>query len=266
MTPEAQSLETTSDRRLDIAAGRLFLVSVGIGDPDNITVRAQKTLREADVIIAFQSLLEKFSELVDGKELHDPNHGLFTIWGRRGRTDGEMDALEEQARRLVRGSVGAGKTVAIMDYGDPTIFGPQSGYLREFADLNPTVIPGVSSFNAASAALATDLMSGKTSRSAILVAARYTGDDYDGTDRLELLAKTRSTLVFFTMRSELSDLVERLKRHLPAETPIAIVYHAGQTSRQAVVRETLGTILERVGPEKQPFEHLVYVGDFLTEQ
>ncbi len=244
--------------------GRLFLVSTGIGDPENITVRAQTIIAAADVVLGFQSQLEKFADLVRDKELHDPGHGLFTTWGRQDREESETQAMEERIRAIVRPAVAAGKTVVVMDYGDSMIFGPHSGYMEEFADLAPVVVPGVSSFNAANAALTRDIMTGRTSRSAILTAARNIHDEYTGSDRLELLTRTHSTLVFFTMRTELADLVARLRTLLPDETPIAIVYHAGWASDEAVLRATLGTVLDELAEGKQPFEHLVYVGDFLA--
>lgn len=68
------------------------------------------------------------------------------------------------------------------------ISGPQVGFIQAFSDLNPVVIPGVSSFNAANEALARDVMIGSTSRSFILAAAFDTRDDYAGTDTLQRLA------------------------------------------------------------------------------
>ena len=38
----------------------LYLVSAGIGDPDSITVKAQKTLRGVDIVFGIPRLLEAF--------------------------------------------------------------------------------------------------------------------------------------------------------------------------------------------------------------
>ena len=46
-----------------------------------------------------------------------------------------------------------GKTVAIVADGDPTIYSPWGWIPEHFTDLKPNVIPGISSFNAANAAL-----------------------------------------------------------------------------------------------------------------
>lgn len=259
-------------------SGHLYLVSVGIGDPDNITVRAQKTIAEADIVFGMKRYLrERYAGLLQGKEFHEAGHGLFqetrpnpsrnakTSEAKSGRVENmaERAALEEQARRVIREAVAAGKTVAILDYGDPTIYGPQAGYLREFADLDPVVIPGISSFNAANAALRRGITQGALSHSVILTHAPDAKIWGDGLDTLKTLAQSRSTMVFFTMRSSLPEFVARMKEEYPGDTPVAIVAHAGFLDKEKVIKATLDTILERVGDEALSFEHLIYVGDFL---
>lgn len=262
--PSSTPAGTPRWERQDEAGCKLYLVSVGIGDPDSITVRAQKVLRRADVVFGIPRLLEAFSDLLSGKETHKAGHGLFTPLARRDTPEEEVEAMEQATREIVRAAAAAGKIVAVLDYGDPMIFGPQTGYVDEFGDLRPIVVPGVSCFNAASAALARDVTAGKRNRSVILAAAADTREDYTGTDTLDKLAQTGATLVFFTMRSDLPALVERLALYLPGDTPIAIVAHAGALEKQAILRATLSTVLECTNDEKLPFEHLVYVGDFLA--
>jgi precorrin-4 methylase len=135
--------------------------------------------------------------------------------------------------------------------------------MTEFADLGPRMIPGISSFNAATAALGRSITSGGSSRSVILTAAMGSRGKYKGSDSLEKLAESRSTMVFFTMGSKLSEVVEKLKIHYPGDTPMAIVFHAGYRETENSVTATLDTILDKVDGDDLPFEHLIYVGDFL---
>lgn len=246
--------------------GRLFLISVGVGDPDNITVRAHKTLAQADLVFCMPRVRDRFADLLADKPVHDAGHGLFTPLARRDATDAQVDAMESRARQTIRKALAEGKTVAILDYGDPCLYGPQAGYLHEFRDLDPVVIPGISSFNAANAALATSVAGGTRSRSVILTAARNADAAYRGDDRLDKLAETRSTMVLFTMGIDLPQVVEQLAGHYPADTDVALVCHAGEVERQSVLRATLGTVLELVGDHPPPFEHLLYVGDFAKQE
>jgi precorrin-4 methylase len=239
--------------------GRLYLVGLGVGDRENMTIKAQRIVSEADVIFAMRGMQKEYADMIEGKEIHDAGHGLFSSMGHRRPGSGE---LEEQARKVIRAAVAEGKTVAIIDGGDPTVYGPHTGYLKEFADLNPEVVPGLSSFNAANAALLRGVTSGRVSHSVILTAAMGSRDDYKGKDTLAELARTQSSMVFFTMGMDLPEVVGQLLESYPADTPIAIVSHAGSSEKQEVLLATLETILERTGGNL-PFEHLIYVGDFL---
>ena len=157
----------------------------------------------------------------------------------------------------IRSAIAAGKTVAVLGSGDLLIYGgPYRWYLKEFADVNPRVIPGVSCFNAANAALRKDVASGKETRAVVLTTIR----------EIEKLSKQHPTMVIFTMHTKFKDLVEKLQKLYPLQTPIAVVVYAGYKEKERVIKGRLNTILELVGDEKFPFEHLVYVGDFLDQK
>src|SRR5690606_1694963 len=143
-----------------------------------------KTIQQADIVFASPSRQALFADLLAGKQLYDVGHGMFTPMQRRNMSEADANALEAFTRDTIRGAIATGKTVAILDYGDPAVYGPQSGFMHEFRDLSPTVIPGISSFNAANAALATDITDGLESQSVTLTIAKQARDDYDGPDAL----------------------------------------------------------------------------------
>ncbi len=258
-TVTAKTVEGTAD-----PAGHLYLVSTGTGELDNMTLRAHRILTEADIYFAMrpETARKMYADLIGDKPVYEAGHGLFTPHLRHGPKE-KQELLENKARTIIRDAVTKGKNVAVLCSGDPTIFCPHTGFMTEFKDLTPTMIPGISSFNAANAALGRSITSGRTSRSVILTAAMGAGGKYKGTDSLKKLAESRSTMVFFTMGSRLSDVVTELKTHYPGDTPIAIVFHAGSRENENIVTATLDTIGDRVGSGKLPFEHLIYVGDFL---
>lgn len=246
------------------ASGSLKLVSTGIGDPDNMTIRAYNAILNADILFAMhpEQVKKAFPELLGIKPVHAAGHGLFGSHAWRGNAE-ERAEMQANARRIIRTGVGSGKNIVIVDYGDPTIYGPQTGYLQEFADLNPEIVPGISSFNAANAALKCGITHGKHSRSVILTAASGARQNYTGKDTLPRLAQTNSTMVFYTMGMDLSEVVAQLKTGYAGETPIAIVLYAGSAAQERVIKATLDSIIAVLGGEKLPFEHLIYVGDFL---
>lgn len=251
-------------------ATKLYLVGVGPGDPDLITLRAIDTIKKADVIFCMEIIEAKFATYLDGKEVI---HGYWRLFPYYGQDPSELE--DEERRRCeeiaskrnkfigkVRRAIGQGKTVAIVDHGDPLIYGPWAWCLEEFEELHPVVVPGVSCFNAANAALARGITTGERTKSVILTAADWPGK----TDTIDTLSVHQTTMVLFTMKTEFQEFVDKLSINYPSETPVAVVKHAGYAGKEEVIQATLGTILDQVGQEKLPFEYLIYVGDFLTHR
>jgi len=245
-----------------------YLVGVGPGDPDLITVRAVRVLEKVDVVFCPRSLRKNVAPYLEDKNVLDVD---WFLWRYYGQDPSELGAnqrrlCEEIARKRrvfvsqVRCAVRAGKTVAVLSPGDPLIYGPHAWCLEEFEDLEPVVIPGLSCFNAANAALGRDVTKSRYTRSVILAA-----DDWPGMiDTIEKLSAHRTTMVLFTMKADFDELVRKLSVNYPAPTPVAIVKYAGYAEKEEVVRGTLATIREQVDSERLPFEYLIYVGDFLT--
>lgn len=252
---------------------QLYLVSIGNGDPDNITLRAINTIKDSAIIFCDKRILDKFPILLADKEIHDPGFGIFGIYGKNPEEAKKNKRFnyEEKVKELneinaiIRKAVKDGKTVSVLDSGDPTIYGPNMWYMEAFEDLNPEIIPGISCFNAANAALKKGVTSGKKAHSVILTAS-FGKEEYTGADSIEKLAANQATMVFFTMFLNLDEVVKKLRTHYPPETPIAIVLHAGYREKEKIVQGTLNTILEKTKGEKLPHEHLIYVGDFLTNR
>lgn len=254
---------------------RLYLVGVGSGDPDNITLRAVNVIKKSDVIFCSDWTKKGFTDLLKDKEIYDAGFGIFGIYGKkpekakknkRFNYEEKMKEFEE-IDKIIRKSIKAGKTVSILDNGDVTIYGPHMWYMEAFEDLNPQIVPGLSSFNAANAALKKSVTSGKETHSVILTASFGKGEgDYKGSDSIEKLAASKATMVFFTMFLDIDEVVKKLLTHYPPQTPIAIVEFAGYKEKETVIQGTLKNIKSKLPEGKLPFEHLIYVGDFLTNR
>jgi len=243
----------------------LYLVSVGVGDADLITVRAINTIKRSDVLVCSKKAKEKFAEYLKGKELLDSSIGSWRYYGKdcfKIKDKKKRARCEENRKKRaelisqIRSAIAAGKAVAVLDSGDPLIYGPKAWYLEEFKDLTPIVIPGVSCFNAANAALRKSITSGKETRSVVLTSRRD----------IEKMSAPHPTMVIFTMGTEFKDLIIRLTKLYSSQTPIGIVLYAGYKEKERVIRGTLKNIINKVGDEKLPFEHLIYVGDFLEQR
>ena len=247
--------------------GKYYLVGMGPGDPDLASLRAMKVIKEADIIFSGEKISAKFTDALQGKEVISGYHRLFPYYGKscsnaddndkrkNGMTCEQYHQKQEEFAAKVRKAVAEGKTVAMLDSGDPLVYGPCSWSITELNDLNTEVVPGVSCFNAANAALKAGVTEGEKSHSVIL-ASGWTVDE---------MARHQSTMVLFTMRNEFKKFIDTLSKYYSPDTPAAVVVRAGYAQDERVVQGTLGSLLDQVGKEKLPFEYMLYVGDFLEK-
>ncbi|CAN5313355.1 precorrin-2 C(20)-methyltransferase [soil metagenome] len=147
--------------------GRLYGVGLGPGDPELITIKAARLIRDADVIayhagVGKQSNARRIaSELIPADAIEEELRYPITT----GSTDhpggyaGAMaDFYEECAARL-SAHLEAGRIVVILAEGDPLFYGSYMYMHDRLADKFPTeVVPGVTSFAAAAAAVASPLV------------------------------------------------------------------------------------------------------------
>jgi len=244
-------------------AGQFYMVSVGVGDADLITVRAIETIKKSDIIICRPGTRKTFSRYLDGKTFWK---GAFHAWRTHDQDCAEIKdpdkrekcrkerAVREALMARIRAAIQNGKTVSVLGSGDLFIYGgPYRWYRDELQDLDVKTIPGVSCLNAANAVIGKDIMRGKTMHSAVLTHYRD----------IDKVAKNQPTLIIFTMHTAFADIVDKLKTYYPPKTPIAIVFYAGYKQKENKIAGRLDTILEKTKGMDFPFEHLVYVGDFM---
>jgi precorrin-4 methylase len=216
------------------------------------------------VIVCRKRTENKLTKYLKGKKILDDSLSGWRTYRKDSAVIKDRKAREtyrnnnETRTKLIaqiRHALDAGKTVSVLGSGDLCIYGgPYHWYLEEFKNMHPKIIPGVSCFNAANAALGMEIMAGKENHSAVLTTAR----------ELEKFSKLHPTMVIFTMRTEFKDLFEKLKTQYPPETPMAIVSYAGYKEKERVIKGNVDTILNKVDNEKKLKPYLVYVGDFLT--
>ena len=197
------------------ARGRVYRVGTGPGDPDLMTFKAADVLGHAEVVFCFDwtktdivsrvrhGKVEVASRLLVGGRYCgcDPATYEAETRQRMRDTNDEFRKLSARVRQLVR----EGKTVAFAADGNPTLYSPWGWITEQFPDLDPTVIPGVSSLNAANAAL----RHGAVGTGSLLVSS---GTDLGTPDQHGRLG---DTLVLFTHTSKLEDLLLRLRADIP---------------------------------------------------
>ena len=211
---------------------QVYIVGAGAGDPELITLKGHRLLKEADVIIYAGSLVNP--ALLDfakaGAEIHDS--ASMTL----------PEVIE-----TIEKAVAKGLLVVRLHTGDPSIYGAiqeQMDALKK-KNIDFEVVPGVSSFLATAAALKQEYTLPGISQTVIIT--RNEGrTPVPEREKLRSLAAHQATMCIFLSITMLSDVVaELIAGGYAPDTPIAIVQRASWPE-QKIVRATLETIVAEI--------------------
>lgn len=228
----------------------VYFVGAGAGDPELLTIKGKRLIDSADVVIYAGSL-------VNPAVLSDVRPAC-QVYNSAGMTLEEVLSVMKEAEQK-------GKTTVRVHTGDASIYGA----IREQLDaldrlgIPHEVVPGVSSFLAAAAALQKEYTLPGVSQTVILT--RLEGrTPVPPRERVEELAKHGATMVFFLSANRVGELAERLCTAYPAETPAAVVYKVSWPEQQ-IVTGTLQNIAEKTAAAGIHRTALVLVGEFLGD-
>jgi precorrin-4/cobalt-precorrin-4 C11-methyltransferase len=230
---------------------RVRFVGAGPGDPELLTVKAQRLLEQCRICIYAGSLVnpEVLSLLPSECERHDS----ATL---------DLDEISE----LFADARDRNIDVVRLHSGDPAIYGAIREQMNELDRLgiDYEVVPGVSSFQAAAAALCTELTAPEVAQTIILT--RTSGrTPVPPEQELGALARTHSTLCIFLSAHKLSDVASTLAQHYGSDCPAALVYRASWPD-ELIVRGTLVDIAERVAAAGIRKTAMIVVGRALSRE
>lgn len=229
----------------------IHIVGAGPGAVDLITVRGQRLLSEADVVIYAGSLVSR--ELLD--------------WARQDARIYDSATMDlEQVLEVMEQAERDGLTTVRLHTGDPCLYGA----IREQMDgldargIGYDICPGVSSFCGAAAALGMEYTLPGISQSVVItrMAGRTPVPDRESIGKF---AAHGSTMVIFLSAGMTGKLSEELmKGGYPGDTPAAIVYKATWPDEK-VVRCTLAALKETADREGIHKTALIVVGNTVSQ-
>jgi precorrin-4/cobalt-precorrin-4 C11-methyltransferase len=228
---------------------KVYIIGAGPGDPRLLTLRAADLIATCPVVLYTGSLV--------------PREVLATARADARVLDSSTLTLDEITAIFVEAR-DAGHDVARVHTGDPVIFGSTAEQMRRLEALGIAyeIIPGVSSFTAAAAALGRELTLPELSQTVILTRASGRTAVPAGEELAEL-ARHRATLALFLSILLLDEVVEALLPSYGADCPIAVV-HKASCPDQKIVTGTLADIRERVRAARIRSQAMILVGPVLT--
>jgi precorrin-3B C17-methyltransferase len=204
--------------------GKLYVIGIGPGGLDHMTIKAQRAIGESNVIVGYVKYIEMIKALIEGKEIY--SNGMM----------GEEERCKE-ALRLSKDN-----TVSVISTGDSGIYG-MAGLILELADKeeinNVEVIPGVTASSAAASILGAPLMHDNCNISLSDLMTPYELIK----KRVEAAAASDFVISLYNPKSKgrphyLKECLEIIRKYRNGDTPIAVVRNALREGQE----ETIFTI------------------------
>ncbi len=229
----------------------ILFVGAGPGDPELITLKGQRALAQADLILYTGSLIppELLVHARPGAEL----------------VDTAALALEAIVDRLVAAHR-AGLRAVRLHTGDPSLYSAmhEQVALLQQAQIPFQVIPGVTAGAAAAATLARELTIPEVTQTVIYTRAAGRTPVPEA-ESLDKLAVHGATVVIYLSVQLIDTVVNQLAPQYGPETPVAVVYRASWPEER-VVRGTLATIAGQVREAGITRQALILVGPALAPE
>ena len=224
--------------------GKVFLTGSGPGNPELLTLKADKILHNADIIFV--------DDLVPGDHLRKYDSEIVYV----GKRKGNHSKSQEEINDMVYHAVRDGKKVVRLKGGDPMIFGragEEIDYLRQRL-VDVEVIPGITAAIAAAAEAVIPL----TQRGRSSSVSFCTGHPEDN-----IFVPGSDTLVYYMGATSLKKIVKEVISHgWSSNTPVALVHNASQPDQKIKV-STLENILNINETWSSPL--IVIIGNTISQ-
>jgi precorrin-4/cobalt-precorrin-4 C11-methyltransferase len=227
----------------------VHFVGAGPGDPELLTKKAERLLAAARICIYAGSLVspEVIGIIPENAERYDS----------AGMSHDEVVAVYKKAREQKI-------DVVRLHSGDPSIYGATREQMNalDALGIDYDVTPGVSSFQAAAAALKTELTAPE--RAQTIVLTRTSGrTPLPAEQELEKIAKTHATLCIFLSIAKIDAVAETLSATYGRDCPAAVVWRASWPD-ELIIRGTLADIAAKTRAKHINATAMIVVGEALA--
>jgi len=228
----------------------VYFIGAGPGDPELITVKAQRLINQCPIILYAGSLV--------------PRQIFADVEGTAEQIIDTASIDLNEIMAHIKIAHEAGKDVARVHSGDPSLYGAIGEQIRILEDwsIDYEIIPGVTATSASAAWLGKELTLSGVSQTIIMT--RYEGKTpFPERERLPALAKSGATLAIHLGVTRIHKVVEDLIPHYGENCPVAVCYRTSWPDQDKVTG-TLKDIVEKVREKKFTRTSLILVGHVLA--
>ena len=229
----------------------VYFVGAGPGDPELLTLKAQRVISGCKVCLYAGSLVpaEVVAIAPDGARVMDT--APMTL----EETHAEILSAHEK-----------GIDVARVHSGDPSLYGAIAEQIRllRLDGIGYEIIPGVSAYAAAAAALGQELTIPEIAQSIVLTRVSMKSTSMPAGETLENFARTGATLAIHLGVRNLREIERQLIPYYGADCPAVIAYRVSWPD-QVLIRGTLSDIRQQARALKITRTALILVGPALRD-
>ncbi|MEO1775276.1 MAG: uroporphyrinogen-III C-methyltransferase [Pseudomonadota bacterium] len=252
LPPSRHGLFTTGDQ---LAAGHVWLVGAGPGDPSLMTIAAAEALKVADLVV--------YDALVDERVLGLMQAGAEAVYA--GKRGGKPSVAQEAITDALIQGARAGKRVVRLKGGDPFVFGRggEEAVALAAAGIPYRVIPGVTAALAGLAQAGIPATMRGANRALVLATGHSLQEGASAIDWDALGRLNQPVLLYMAMRY-LPEICARLMAGgMAADTPAALLTSVS-TPEAGMHLTTLG----QLGAESQAFAApaIAVIGSIVAER
>jgi uroporphyrin-III C-methyltransferase len=235
-----------------IAAGTVWLVGAGPGDPELLTRKAERLIRAADIVFYDALVGPGVLDLVpEGTE-------LVGVGKRSGRHSKDQGSIND----LLLAAALSGRRVVRLKGGDPSVFGrsaEEAEYLAAHG-VAVHVCPGITAASAAAASGGVSLTLRGSARRLTFVTAHVRGDEALDLDWVALAAED-ATLAIYMGRCAAAEIASKLvAAGRSARTPVMIAVNVS-LPEERIIRGQLSDLAFLVSAVSDDDPTLLLIGD-----
>jgi uroporphyrinogen III methyltransferase / synthase len=237
--PDLKTLFSKKDIRNKY--GKAYLVGYGPGDPELMTIKADKILSNCDVIL--------YDDLINAEHIQKYPAKKVYVGKRKGKQKNSQTEINE----LLYKSAISGKSTVRLKGGDPLIFsrgGEELEYLEEKL-VTVDIVPGISAFQAAAASAKIPLTKREFSSRLSIHSGHHSIDNPN---------HEQETIIYYMAASKLQEIKDKLiKQGKDKNTPCALIRNTGSADEEIHI-----TSLANIGERELPSPVLIIIGDVVS--
>jgi len=235
--------------------GKIYLVGAGPGNPDLLTRKAERLIRQADIIL-YDRLVNPFI-----LQLAKPGIKIINV----GKQPYRKHIQQSEINRQLIDAASSHSCVVRLKGGDPAIFGRvrEEVVALKAQNIDCEIVPGITSASAAVAMMGQGLTGRQIATNVTYTTGHFCKENHKKVDISAILKD--GTLAIYMGIKNLNEIMNQIYQKTEIDYPVVVVYNVS-TYQEKVIKGTVTTVGQIIKKQAESFiPGLVLVGSLMSE-